>query len=98
MNAREFACQHLDKLRTEQLRLDQSGFGLARGYSLRQRIALASWLCHDRPTLEDLTPDLDAIISGQFMIPGDVAPNVVRDEARRLRKAWEEHKAATQSA
>jgi hypothetical protein len=24
-----------------------------------------------------------------------VVPNVVRDEARRIRKAWEEHKLAT---
>jgi hypothetical protein len=88
MNAREFACDHLEKLRAEQRRLDQSAFGLARGYSLRQRIALASWLCFERSNVDDLTPDLDAIIEGKLMIPGDVVANVVRDEARRVRKAW----------
>jgi hypothetical protein len=93
VKAREFACNHLEKLRTEQRRLDQSAFGLARGFSLRQRIALASWLCFERGDVEDLTPDLDAIIGGKFMIPGDVIPNVVRDEARRMRKAWEQEKA-----
>jgi hypothetical protein len=92
MNAREFACQHFEKLRAEKNKLDQSAFGLARGFSLRQRVALASWLCSDRPDSDDLTDDLDPIINGQFMIPGDVVPNVVRDEARRIRKAWEEHK------
>jgi hypothetical protein len=89
MNAKEFACAHFEKLRAEKARLDQSAFGLTRGFSLRQRIALASWLCSDRPPSDDLTPDLDAIINGQFMIPGDAIPNVVRDEARRIRKAWE---------
>jgi hypothetical protein len=97
MNAREFACQHFEKLRAEKNKLDQSAFGLARGFSLRQRVALASWLCSDRPDSDDLTADLDAIINGQFMIPGDVVPNVVRDEARRIRKAWEEHKLAISS-
>jgi hypothetical protein len=97
MNAREFACQHFAKLRAEKNKLDQSAFGLARGFSLRQRVALASWLCSDRPDSDDLTADLDAIINGQFMIPGDVVPNVVRDEARRIRKAWEEHKLAISS-
>jgi hypothetical protein len=93
MNASEFACSHFEKLRAEQARLDQSAFGLSRGFSLRQRVALASWLCSDRrdPTA-DLTPDLDRIINGEFMIPGDIVPNVVRDEARRIRKAWEAHK------
>jgi hypothetical protein len=97
MNAREFACQHFEKLRAEKNKLDQSAFGLARGFSLRQRVALASWLCSDRPDSDDLPADLDAIINGQFMIPGDVVPNVVRDEARRIRKAWEEHKLAISS-
>jgi hypothetical protein len=92
MNAREFACQHFAKLTAEKGRLDQSAFGMTRGFSLRQRIALASWLCSERPSSDDLTPDLDAIINGQFMIPGDVIPNVVRDEARRIRKAWENDK------
>jgi ABC-type polar amino acid transport system ATPase subunit len=95
-NANEFACDHLEKLRAEQRRLDQSPFGLSRGFSLRQRVALASWLCFDRKGLDDLTPVLDEIINGRLMIPGDVIPNVVRDEARRLRKAWEEHKAQSQ--
>jgi hypothetical protein len=93
MNAGEFACSNFEKLRAERARLDQSPFGLSRGFSLTQRIALASWLCSERATVEDLTPDLDAIISGSFMIPGNVIANVVRDEARRMRKAWEEHKA-----
>jgi hypothetical protein len=94
MNAGEFACSHFEKLRTERSRLDQSPFGLARGFSLTQRVALASWLCTERAQVEDLTPELDAIISGKFMIPGNVIANVVRDEARRMRKAWEEHKAS----
>jgi hypothetical protein len=97
MNAREFACEHLEKLRAEQRRLDQSAFGLSRGFSLRQRIALASWLCFERSSLEDLTPDLDAIIAGEITLPGDVIANVVKDEARRMRKAWEQHKTETQT-
>jgi len=92
LNAGQFACSHLEKLRAEQRRLDQSAFGLARGFSLRQRVALAAWLCAERSEVEDLTPELDAIVNGQFMIPGDIIPNVVRDEARRMRKAWEQHK------
>jgi hypothetical protein len=95
MNAGEFACSHFEKLRTERGRLDQSPFGLARGFSLTQRVALASWLCSERANVDDLTPDLDAIISGTFMIPGNVIANVVRDEARRMRKAWEAHKLQT---
>src|SRR5579871_5817381 len=91
--ANEFACEHLEKLRVEQRRLDQSPFGLARGFSLRQRVALASWLCFEQKGLDDLTPVLDQIISGQLMIPGDVIPNVVKDEARKIRKAWEDYKA-----
>jgi hypothetical protein len=93
MTASEFACAHFEKLTAEKRRLDQSPFGLARGFSLKQRVALASWLCSERPNKGDLTPDLDAIISGQFMIPGDVIPNVVRDEARRIKKAWDAHQA-----
>jgi hypothetical protein len=94
LNARQFARAHLEKLRDEQAHLDPSPFGLARGFSLRQRMALASWLSFDRGDIQDLTPDLDAIIAGQLMLPGDVIANVIRDEARRMRKTWEQAKAA----
>jgi hypothetical protein len=91
MDAGEFSMAWLDRL-DQQIKQIDPGLTGQTG-PIRERAKVASWLARERANVADLTPELDAVIVNPHLVPGVMILRVVRDEARRMREAWEEAKA-----